>query len=55
MTTITKDDNLVYSYTFSLPCSPLKARRIIDAIRGRTYEDAIKYIEADNIEKLKVI
>lgn len=45
MTTITKDDNLVYSYTFSLPCSPLKARRIIDAIRGRTYEDAIKILE----------
>ena len=40
-----RDPNLVYSYTFSLPTSALKARRVIDAIRGRTYEDAIKILE----------
>lgn len=42
---IRSDSSLVYSYTHSLPFSPLKGRRIIDAIRGRTYEDAIKILE----------
>jgi len=40
-----RDPNLVYSYTFSLSTSALKARRVIDVIRGRTYEDAIKILE----------
>ena len=43
-----RDPNLVYSYTFSLPTSALKARRVIDAIRGRTYEDAIKIIKGED-------